>query len=73
MRSLRATAMLAASVLAISACADSGAGVPTGVAKAGFNVPAAGFDELGYNDVAGIFNGLADGADGNLDGLVQGA
>lgn len=73
MRSLRATAMLAVAAIAISACADSSTGVPSGVAKSGFNVPAAGFDELGYNDVAGIFNGIADGADGHLDGLVQGA
>lgn len=72
MRSLRATAMLAAAAIAISACADNSTGVPTGVAKTGFNVPAAGFDELGYNDVAGIFNGLADGTDGVLDEKVWG-
>lgn len=72
MRSSHSLSLLAASILAISACADSGTGVPTGIAKAGFNVPAAGFDELGYNDVAGLFNGLADGVDGVLDGKVWG-
>lgn len=31
-----------------------------------------GFDELGYNDKARIFNGPADGTDGVLDGAVWG-
>jgi hypothetical protein len=31
-----------------------------------------GFDELGYNDNAGIFVGTADGVDGVLDGAVWG-
>jgi len=31
-----------------------------------------GFDEFGYNDVAGIFVGPADGVDGSLDGAVWG-
>jgi hypothetical protein len=30
------------------------------------------FDEFGYNEVAGIFNGPADGVDRNLDGTVWG-
>lgn len=33
---------------------------------------AGGFDEFGYNDVAGVFVGPADGVDGNLDGKVWG-
>lgn len=33
---------------------------------------AAGFDQYGYNDTARIFNGLADGLDGNLDGTYYG-
>ena len=32
----------------------------------------AGFDVYGYNEVAGIFNGPADGVDRNLDGTVWG-
>ncbi len=36
------------------------------------NASAGGFDEYGYNDVAGIFNGSADGIDRNLDGTVWG-
>lgn len=72
MRTSHALSLLAASVFAISACGEARTGMPTGVAKSGFNVPAAGFDELGYNDVAGIFNGLADGTDGVLDGKVWG-
>jgi hypothetical protein len=32
----------------------------------------ASFDDLGYNDVANIFNGAADGTDGVLDGKVWG-
>lgn len=32
-----------------------------------------GFDEYGYNEVAGIFNGIADGIDRNLDGLYFGS
>lgn len=32
----------------------------------------AGFDDFGYNDVAGIFNGPADGTDRVLDGMVWG-
>ena len=31
-----------------------------------------GFDEFGYNDVAGVFVGPADGVDGSLDGAVWG-
>ncbi|GMV10681.1 MAG: hypothetical protein AMXMBFR55_24150 [Gemmatimonadota bacterium] len=72
MRSLRSTVMLAAAALAISACADHSTGLPTGVAKSGFDVPSAGFDALGYNDVAGIFNGIADGVDKVLDGTYLG-
>jgi len=33
---------------------------------------AGGFDQYGYNDVAGIFNGPADGVDNVLDGKVWG-
>jgi hypothetical protein len=33
---------------------------------------AGGFDQYGYNDSARIFNGPADGLDGNLDGTVYG-
>ena len=36
------------------------------------NASAGGFDEFGYNDVAGIFNGPADGVDNVLDGKVWG-
>ncbi len=32
----------------------------------------AAFDEFGYNDTARVFNGLADGIDGKLDGKVWG-
>jgi len=31
-----------------------------------------GFDDDGYNDQAGLFNGPADGVDGVLDGMVWG-
>ncbi len=31
------------------------------------------FDQYGYNDKARIFNGLADGVDRNLDGMVWGS
>lgn len=40
--------------------------IPTSTVFAG------GFDEFGYNDVAGIFVGPADGVDGVLDGKVWG-
>ncbi len=33
---------------------------------------AGGFDDYGYNETAGIFRGLADGVDRNLDGKVWG-
>jgi hypothetical protein len=33
----------------------------------------AGFDDFGYNDVAGIFNGPADGVDHVIDGKVWGS
>src|SRR5665811_1771876 len=33
---------------------------------------ARGFDELGYNEQARVFNGPADGVDGILDGMVWG-
>ncbi|MFA5999784.1 MAG: hypothetical protein WC783_02260 [Candidatus Paceibacterota bacterium] len=36
------------------------------------NVVSTGFDVLGYNRCAGIFNGLADGTDKVLDGKVWG-
>ena len=36
------------------------------------NASAGGFDEFGYNDVAGVFVGPTDGVDGILDGLVWG-
>ena len=35
------------------------------------NEVATGFDELGYNRCAGIFNGPADGTDGNLNGAFE--
>ena len=40
--------------------------IPVTTASAG------GFDEYGYNDVAGIFNGPADGVDGSLNNAVWG-
>ena len=40
--------------------------VPVSTAFAG------GFDEFGYNDVAGIFNGPADGVDRKIDSMVNG-
>lgn len=72
MRSFRNTSLLAAAALLLSACADSSTGVPVSTVKPGFNVAAAGFDDLGYNRDAGIFNGAADGTDKVLDGMVWG-
>lgn len=40
--------------------------------SAGTTAAAGGFDALGYNRTAGIFNGAADGADGTLDGKYHG-
>lgn len=37
-----------------------------------FNASGNGFDDLGYNRTARIFNGPADGADGNIDGTYNG-
>jgi len=45
-------------------------GGPAGIYDHG--LATAGFDEYGYNDVAGVFNGPADGVDRNLDGTVWG-
>lgn len=37
------------------------------------NIVSTGFDPLGYNRCAGLFNGLADGVDGATDGLLWGS
>lgn len=44
----------------------------TGCSAGGTDRTTSGFDEYGYNEVAGIFNGIADGVDRNFDGLVNG-
>ena len=47
---------------------QNGVGASSLLAAAGL-----GFDQYGYNDRARIFNGLADGVDGTLDGKVWGS
>ena len=66
--------ILVAAVTLIAATACSTSDVAAPVAKS-LPVPTAvanGFDAYGYNDVANIFNGPADGVDHNLDGAVWG-
>ena len=71
----RFVAVLAVAALFYGCSTDS----PTGSKQAGFDQPvrsvakpAAGFDDFGYNYVAGIFSGPADGVDKKLDGNVWG-
>ena len=65
---------LVTAVVALSACsqADKATAPLTPQASAAMSAGTKGFDELGYNDGARIFVGLADGSDGNLDGTVWG-
>jgi hypothetical protein len=48
------------------------AGCASGNADVATDRNSSGFDEYGYNEVARIFNGPADGVDRNLDGTVWG-
>lgn len=64
---LIAIAALLASALA---CADGAS--PVGPLAARLGEPALGYDQYGYNEGAGSFNGPADGADRVLDGLYLG-
>ncbi len=73
MRLLSATCVLATAVLAFTACSDPSTGLPTNALKSGIGTPAAGFDQYGYNEAAGIFNGPADGIDRVMDGLLWGS
>lgn len=70
MRSLKIFSIALPLVLAVAACTADVA--PTGLTKVGNMVLASGFDEFGYNEIAGIFNGAADGVDRVLDGKVWG-
>ena len=62
---------LVALVAAITACSPDTLTAPSKTLEAP-TTAAFGFDELGYNDIANIFNGSADGTDGVLDGKVWG-
>src|SRR5687768_1218354 len=46
--------------------------VSIGGPRPGTAAAAGGFDALGYNRTAGVFNGAADGVDGTLDGTYYG-
>ncbi|MHB1330359.1 MAG: hypothetical protein ACYCY6_00045 [Minisyncoccota bacterium] len=55
-------------MFAVVACNNS----PTSAVAVLDNQTADAFDSLGYNEVAGIFNGPADGTDKKLDGMIWG-
>lgn len=67
-RARLATALIA--LVVIAGCTDSV--TPTSPIAAKVGGAAFGFDEFGYNDIARIFNGPADGVDRALDGTVWG-
>jgi hypothetical protein len=54
----------------VGACAEKPLTAPLALALS--ENTASGFDEYGYNEIAGIFNGAADGVDRVLDGKVWG-
>ncbi len=67
---MKRIAVVAALAMALGACTESEIVVPsTREIPAGVSY---GFDESGYNDVANVFVGTADGVDRVLDGLSFG-
>jgi hypothetical protein len=69
------SAVGAALVLAAAMAAPAAAAKPDDFDAKGnvlHSVADTGFDDFGYNDVARIFSGKADGVDRNLDGTVWG-
>lgn len=62
-----------ASPLAPAAAPSLNVSVSMNGGSPGTTAAAGGFDALGYNRTAGIFNGAADGLDGTLDGKYYGS
>lgn len=64
---------LLSAVLLVSAVSCTDGSTAPGPNAGTIGNPALGFDEYGYNEVAGIFQGPADGVDKKLDGKVWGS
>jgi hypothetical protein len=72
-------AAVATIAAAVASCTSADPSAPSIVAAGGGactlandNEVATGYDALGYNRCAGVFNGAADGTDGILDGKLWG-
>lgn len=65
--------LVAATTLVALGCADTAVTSPsTEILARSASASSGGYDALGYNRAAGIFNGSADGIDGVLDGRIWG-